>query len=450
MLKHWFVTLLTMTNLTTARCQGVDSAYIATIDSIIQAEEMRKQLLAMKKNYEQLQIDEEMKFNLGGLESLVSWGFSYWRDKKARDYSFGNLAPENRTTSLIHCVPAVAPLATAWILKASGLESRSSTQRMAMANALSYALTTGMTLSLSSSYNSVGPDGTEHSMPSQHTALAFASATILSREYGYLSPWVSVGAYSCAAATQVLRMRGSQHWSGDIILGAGIGTLSTNIAYMLTNAVFGREAINNLEMRRSDFLRVLRFQSHPSNVNMFYGKEIGSRTLSLQENADNVRFRLSESQMIGVGFEQFYNPYFAIGATASYSSAVILMESINECEAYNRNYNADHLDFMHADLILKLSMPIQQTLRIGLLADAGVRYNTSSTFSPVYNTENVTVPLSDYSLPSQLRFEVGGGMSFDFLKRNKSVFAIQFLYHRAFTDLLPNRFSVGSTLRVFY
>lgn len=68
------------------------------------------------------------------------------------------------------------------------------------------------------------------SFPSGHTALAFAGAEIVRREYG---PWWGLAAYSAAVATGLLRVYNNWHWSSDVIAGAGAGILSGMIAYWL-------------------------------------------------------------------------------------------------------------------------------------------------------------------------------------------------------------------------
>jgi membrane-associated phospholipid phosphatase len=71
-----------------------------------------------------------------------------------------------------------------------------------------------------------------HSMPSGHTAEAFQLATMLDMEYRDVSPWISVGGYATAAATGALRMLNNKHWDSDVMVGAGIGILSTKIVYL--------------------------------------------------------------------------------------------------------------------------------------------------------------------------------------------------------------------------
>ncbi|MCY1719079.1 phosphatase PAP2 family protein [Prolixibacteraceae bacterium Z1-6] len=76
------------------------------------------------------------------------------------------------------------------------------------------------------------PNGGEHSFPSGHTSVAFTMAHFMHKEYGEVSPWYSVGAYSCATAVGVLRIAKGAHWLSDVVAGAGFGMLSTELVYL--------------------------------------------------------------------------------------------------------------------------------------------------------------------------------------------------------------------------
>ena len=77
------------------------------------------------------------------------------------------------------------------------------------------------------------PDsGAPNSFPSGHTAQAFAAATFFHKEYGKKYPWLSVVAYGSASTVGVLRIMNHRHWVSDVLVGAGIGILSTNLAYL--------------------------------------------------------------------------------------------------------------------------------------------------------------------------------------------------------------------------
>ena len=69
------------------------------------------------------------------------------------------------------------------------------------------------------------------SFPSGHTATAFMGAEFLYQEYKDVSPWYGVSGYFIAAGTGYLRMYNNKHWFSDVIAAAGIGVLSTKIAY---------------------------------------------------------------------------------------------------------------------------------------------------------------------------------------------------------------------------
>ena len=69
------------------------------------------------------------------------------------------------------------------------------------------------------------------SFPSGHTATAFMGAEFLYQEYKAVSPWYGVSGYFIAAGIGYLRMYNNKHWFSDVVAAAGIGILSTKIAY---------------------------------------------------------------------------------------------------------------------------------------------------------------------------------------------------------------------------
>ena len=76
------------------------------------------------------------------------------------------------------------------------------------------------------------PDGsTYNSFPSGHTAIAFASAEFLRMEYKDVSAWYGIAGYTVATTVAGLRMHNNRHWFSDVLTGAGVGILSTQLAY---------------------------------------------------------------------------------------------------------------------------------------------------------------------------------------------------------------------------
>lgn len=87
------------------------------------------------------------------------------------------------------------------------------------------------------------PDtGQKNSFPSGHTAQAFTAATFLSREYGNRSIWISVGAYTAASTVGIFRMLNNRHWVSDVLVGAGIGIISTNLVYRTHKNRWGKNS----------------------------------------------------------------------------------------------------------------------------------------------------------------------------------------------------------------
>lgn len=69
------------------------------------------------------------------------------------------------------------------------------------------------------------------SVPSGHTAQAFAAAAFLSEEYGKRYKWVPYLSYTLASTVGALRIMNNKHYLSDVLIGAGIGLLSTKIPY---------------------------------------------------------------------------------------------------------------------------------------------------------------------------------------------------------------------------
>lgn len=128
----------------------------------------------------------------------------------------------------------VAPAVAVYVLNFAGIEGKHNLKDRSIVIATSYALTGVSTIALKNSTKRQRPDGnTANSFPSGHTAFAFASAEFLWQEYKDVSVWYGISGYVLASGTGVLRMYNNRHWFSDVAMGAGIGILSTKLAYWL-------------------------------------------------------------------------------------------------------------------------------------------------------------------------------------------------------------------------
>tara|TARA_R110001583_G_scaffold152546_1_gene304457 strand:+ start:1181 stop:1930 length:750 start_codon:yes stop_codon:yes gene_type:complete len=96
------------------------------------------------------------------------------------------------------------------------------------------------------------PDGSgKTSFPSGHTATAFMGAEFIYQEYKDVSIWYGISGYVVATGTGFFRMYNDKHWFTDVVAGAGIGILSTKIAYwihpFIKKKIFkGKETMNGI------------------------------------------------------------------------------------------------------------------------------------------------------------------------------------------------------------
>ena len=138
-----------------------------------------------------------------------------------------------------------APAALTVGLKATGYQSRTSWGRMLTSDALSVAVMAAGVNGIKYSIKRMRPDGSRHnSFPSGHTATAFLSAAMLHKEYGWRSPWFSIGGYTAAAVTGVSRIMNNKHWFSDVAAGAAIGIGSVHLGYFLGDLIFKEKGIN--------------------------------------------------------------------------------------------------------------------------------------------------------------------------------------------------------------
>ncbi|MVM30937.1 phosphatase PAP2 family protein [Spirosoma sp. HMF4905] len=121
----------------------------------------------------------------------------------------------------------------AWVgLSLAGVKGRSQPLDRALIGVLAYGISTGVVLVLKHTTNELRPDGSNYlSFPSGHTTNAFTGASLLDREFSGVSPWIPIGGYAMATSTGILRMTNDKHWISDVLVGAGIGLLSTEVAY---------------------------------------------------------------------------------------------------------------------------------------------------------------------------------------------------------------------------
>lgn len=210
-----------------------------------------------------------------------------------------------------------APGAIMLGMKAFGVKGRSDWGRMIASDACSMVIMASVTQALKHTTNVMRPDGSDnHSFPSGHTAMAFMTATMLAKEYGHISPWIGVGAYTFASGTGLMRIANNKHWISDVLTGAGIGIISTELGYYLADLIFKDKGIHHFDTHES-FSRY----DKPSFLGLYLGANI---PLSYYDISEHQEFRTSTGSSAGLEGACFFNPYIGVGGRFTVSNTHII------------------------------------------------------------------------------------------------------------------------------
>lgn len=145
----------------------------------------------------------------------------------------GNYAPIHIDNYLQY-----APGVLVYGLNMVGIKGKNNLVDRSVIYAMSNLIMCGMVMGTKNLTQEWRPDRADRlSFPSGHTATAFAAAEFMRQEYKDVSPWYGVAGYAMAATTGYLRMYNNKHWLSDVVAGAGVGILATDLAYYIYPSV---------------------------------------------------------------------------------------------------------------------------------------------------------------------------------------------------------------------
>ena len=192
-------------------------------------------------------------------------------------------------------------------LKLGGYEGRSDWPRLLASAGMSYAIMAGFVNGIKYTAKEMRPDGsTANSWPSGHTATSFVGATLLHKEYGLTrSPWWSVAGYGVATATGVMRVLNNRHWISDVLSGAGIGIMSTELGYALCDLMFkGRGLLRN---------DMVIDKEKPSFFSISMGVGLGNKDLEFDASGEKVSLKFRAATVVDAEGAYFFNKYVGVG-----------------------------------------------------------------------------------------------------------------------------------------
>lgn len=215
----------------------------------------------------------------------------------------------NRFDDYIQYAPAVATYA----LNISGVKGRNNLPRAFFSHAASLSIMAILVNTMKYTFMVERPDGSAcNSFPSGHTAMAFTNATFMHKEYGPVNPRYSILGYSGAMFTALGRSLNNRHWVSDLLGGAGIGILSTQLGYFFIDKIYKNKG-DNLGL-----LSKFKGNGNPS----FLSVKLGNAT----PMHNMVGFLKDETSRSRLGFEGglegawFFNKRWGVGAEVSFTS----------------------------------------------------------------------------------------------------------------------------------
>lgn len=133
---------------------------------------------------------------------------------------------------------------------------------------ISEAITGGIVLGLKYGLKIERPDGSAFtSFPSGHASQAFVTSQVLYQEFKNTNKLLAYSGYLFSISTGGLRVINNKHWVPDVLMGAGIAVLVTNLVYHF-------EPLKNWTPNFLKKQNNLSLQFYPSFSNYFVGANL--------------------------------------------------------------------------------------------------------------------------------------------------------------------------------
>lgn len=276
-----------------------------------------------------------------------------------------------------------APAALMLGLKIGGVKSYSSWGRMLTADAFSVAIMATLVNGIKYTAKSQRPNsGSHNSFPSGHSATAFMAATMLHKEYGMRSPWYSVAGYTLATVTAYSRLLNNRHWISDVLAGAGVGIISTELGYWIAGLIFKDKGI---EWGKYDYDPTLPDRT-PSFIGLYTGYMFIPGELRL---SDQLAFTTSPGASSGVEGAWFINNYVGVGGKAVASHVPTQLQKNASFAPYmsvpNTSITENGIDFISASVGAYFDYALTYRWSLGSKLLAGYAFSDAQT---VYLTQD--------------------------------------------------------------
>lgn len=208
----------------------------------ISAQKINDSITSYQPKKDSVDLSEKKDFSLNYKNfiiptALVGYGVASLtvKDMKQLNFSTRDEINEHKPDHIrLDNYTQFAPAILVYGLNAAGIKGKHNFKDRSIIYGTSILITSAVTIPLKHILKEERPDQSNLlSFPSGHTAVAFASAHFMYKEYKDTNFILSISGYSFATFTGIYRMFNDKHWFGDVMAGAGFGIISTELAYWL-------------------------------------------------------------------------------------------------------------------------------------------------------------------------------------------------------------------------
>ncbi|MDO5447860.1 MAG: hypothetical protein Q4F34_08800, partial [Prevotellaceae bacterium] len=198
-----------------------------------------------------------------------------------------------------------------------------------------------------------------------------------------------------ATATGIMRVLNNRHWISDVIAGAGLGILSTELGYWIADMIYKEKGICRYE--RFDKIN----EAKPSFFDIQMGVGMHSKSMTLKTDGDDLKYGISlgTSTVVGVEGAYFFNKYVGVGGmlrttttpmkNAGFDSSEKeifndvneFMEEMNIPGIYSITNEDNNFVDASADAGVYFNYPISKHFSVGAKALCGARFTDGVTFT---------------------------------------------------------------------
>lgn len=339
-----------------------------------------------------------------------------------------------------------APTATVYALKLAGVKGRNNTGRATLSYVTSLAIMGILVNTIKYTSRVERPDGSKkNSFPSGHTAMAFTNAGFLDKEYGLVNSAYSIAGYGSATLTGLGRNLNNRHWVPDVLAGAGIGILSSELGYFFIDKFYKNKG-DNLGL-----LSRVEGNDNPSFLAIKLGTALATTNFFEESGLDDSKQKGFEG-----GFEgaYFFSKKWGIGGDIGFASFPVKPIKddwlLQEEEPQQYNIETQSMGFLSAGLGPYYAYELSDNFLLTLKATAGytatssgkvyLKYSSVGEDGQKVNTEEI---IARYKPTPAFRWNTGAAFTYK-LNRELGVTAytnynqIKSRIHYHFTDAIDD------------